>query len=257
MLHEVAAGIVGDDGVRDAVGIELERGQGRTLVPRAGLVHEDVDRHAGIVGHVDRRQSRSPIHRGEPAGVAMGQYVDGAALQTMQVAEDLRAVDADGVAALHIFLGDAAGLRVGEGRALGLRHRAELGGDPVESPTQVDRGRPRRGERRHSPVEPGFGGIRPQAEGEPVGGRDADQRRSANHHGADRHRGVVQGRQRLQLEGEGQAGLVDHRHGGAILGGEDGAVGLAVDLHGADPDAGGAEAARPLRRTAFTSECPR
>jgi hypothetical protein len=51
MQHgEVDLCIVGSDRTT----VELEGGQRRALVARAGLVDEDMDRHAGIVGDVDR-----------------------------------------------------------------------------------------------------------------------------------------------------------------------------------------------------------
>ena len=35
-----------------------------------------VDVDAGVVRHVDGRQGGAPVHRGQPAGVAMGQQID-------------------------------------------------------------------------------------------------------------------------------------------------------------------------------------
>jgi predicted nucleic acid-binding protein len=75
-LHEMAAGVVDDDGVRHAVLGEFERGQRRALIARPRLVDEDVHRRAAVVGHVDRRRRGAPIDRRQPAGVAMGQDVD-------------------------------------------------------------------------------------------------------------------------------------------------------------------------------------
>ncbi len=49
VLHQMAAGVVGDDGVRHAVLAEFPRGQRRTLVARAGFVDPDMDGMPRIV----------------------------------------------------------------------------------------------------------------------------------------------------------------------------------------------------------------
>ena len=138
---------------------------------------------------------------------------------------------ADGVAALHILLGDAPGLGEGEGGALRKRDLAQLGGDPVEGPAQVDRGGAGGGQGLDGMVDPGIGSIPAQAQGQAVGRRHADERRAAHDHGADGNGRFVQGGEPLNLEGEGQAGLVDDLDGRAVGGGKDGAVGFAVDVH--------------------------
>ena len=76
VLHQVAAGIVDDHRVRDAVPGELARGQRRALIARPGLVDPDMDRKAGIVRLVDRRGGRAPVDRRQPAGIAMGQDIE-------------------------------------------------------------------------------------------------------------------------------------------------------------------------------------
>ena len=55
VLHQMAAGIVGDDGVRHAVLAEFPGGQRRALVARARLVHPDVD--AACPRHAPRRSA--------------------------------------------------------------------------------------------------------------------------------------------------------------------------------------------------------
>ena len=104
----------------DPVLAELPGGEAGALVARPGLVDPDMERDAGIMRAIDRRQRRAPIDRGEPAGIAMGQDLDrprGAAAapglldQPGAVLAD-RAVDRD------IRLGDLAGARQGGGEAL-------------------------------------------------------------------------------------------------------------------------------------------
>jgi hypothetical protein len=149
----------------------------------------------------------------------------------MQVGDDLAAMGADRAAARHILLGDAAGLREGAGEALGRLDLPQVAGDPVERPAQVDGRRAGRGEHRHRPVDPLHRRIRLHGKRQPVGRGDADQRRAAHDHGADRQSGVVERGEPLQLEREGQARLVDHLDADAVRVREDRAIGRAVDIH--------------------------
>ena len=75
----MAAGIVGQDGVLDAMAAQLEGGERSALVARPRLVHPDMQRNARIMRQIDRRQRGAVIHRRQPAGIAMGEDVDGLA----------------------------------------------------------------------------------------------------------------------------------------------------------------------------------
>ena len=55
---------------------QLPGGQRRALVARPGFIDEDVHRQARGVGLVHRGQGGAPFHRGQPAGVAVGEHVD-------------------------------------------------------------------------------------------------------------------------------------------------------------------------------------
>ena len=76
VLHQMAAGIVGNDRVRHAVMAELPGRQRGALIARAGLVDPDMDGDAAVMRQIDRRGGRAPIDRRQPAGVAMGQHID-------------------------------------------------------------------------------------------------------------------------------------------------------------------------------------
>ncbi len=78
MLHQMAAGIVDDDGMRHAVLAQFPGGEAGALIARPGLVDPDMERDAAIMRQIDRRERRAPIDRREPAGVAMGQDLDAA-----------------------------------------------------------------------------------------------------------------------------------------------------------------------------------
>ena len=53
VLHQMAAGVVGDHGVRHAVMTELPGGERGALIARARLVDPDMDRNAAIMRLVD------------------------------------------------------------------------------------------------------------------------------------------------------------------------------------------------------------
>ena len=69
---------------------ELPGRQAGALVARPRLVDPDMDRDAGIVRLVDRRQRGAPVDGGEPAGVAMGERVDAARRRGLQRAGSAR-----------------------------------------------------------------------------------------------------------------------------------------------------------------------
>ena len=112
MLHEVPAGIVGDEGVGHAVAGKLPRGE-QSLVARARLVHPDVDGNALVVRHEDGGRDRAPVDGGHPAGVAVGEDVD-AALRVREFALDERqAMAPDGFVQCHVLVGDRLGFLPG------------------------------------------------------------------------------------------------------------------------------------------------
>ena len=59
VLHQVAAGVVGDHRMADAVMAELPGGERGALVARPRLVDPDMDADALVMGHVDRRGGRA------------------------------------------------------------------------------------------------------------------------------------------------------------------------------------------------------
>ena len=78
VLHEMAAGVVGDHRMRHPFAQQFESGEARALIARARLIDPDMDRDSGARRLVNRRQRRAPVDGREPAGVAMGEDVHGA-----------------------------------------------------------------------------------------------------------------------------------------------------------------------------------
>ena len=183
--------------------------------------------------HVDRRRGRTPVHRPQPAGIAVGQDVDRlvGTLCLVGVANDLQAMAADGFADRDILVGDFTAQRAGPVHPFGRGHRQQGLPHAFQGPAKIHRGWTGGDQ---LPVG-GFHGLvrRIVAQGEihPVGGCRPDQRRPPYHHGPDRPAGIFQGPEVGDLESMGQTRLVDHIDRPAVAVEPDGAVGDAVDLH--------------------------
>ena len=76
MLHQVAAGVIDDDGVRYTVPAKLEGRERGALIARARFIDPNVDFDAFVVRLIDRRCRGAPVDAGDPAGVAMRQDID-------------------------------------------------------------------------------------------------------------------------------------------------------------------------------------
>src|SRR5439155_14396622 len=108
VLHQMAADIVDDDGVRHAVLAKLPGGQAGPLVARARLVNPDMDGDTVVMGAEHRGKRGAPIDGGEPAGIAMGQEIDrrGAVLAIPGGADERAAMRADRAIDRDVLLAD-------------------------------------------------------------------------------------------------------------------------------------------------------
>ena len=160
----MAAGVVGDHGVRHAVLAELPGGQRGALVARPRLVDPDMDGDARVVRQIDRRGRGAPIDGREPAGVAMGQHVDALAGLLLAPRSPRSARGRAGRCAWLIATSSSAispARRIGGRDAFGGGSGRSTAPHLVERPSQVDRGRPRREQRRVGALERRVGGIGP------------------------------------------------------------------------------------------------
>src|SRR5579862_924660 len=66
--------VIGDDGGRDPILLQLPRGQSSALKKRTRLIGEDVDLLSSADGGADHAQRRAVSGSGECAGVAMREY---------------------------------------------------------------------------------------------------------------------------------------------------------------------------------------
>ncbi len=235
-LHQVPAGVVRDDGVRHAVRAQFEGGERRALVARAGLVHPDMDGKPGVMRHIDRRERGAPVHAGEPAGIAVGEDVDGfARLALGGLADQRQAVFADLAAGLDVLIAKGAGARIGASEPALARLVAHRGQHLVERPAQVHRRRARGHQRLAGRLQRFVRGILAQGETYAISRRRADQRRAAHLHRPDRVGGILQRGQPRGLEAERQLRLVDDLHRPAVPAHPDRAVMPPIDLHVSRP----------------------
>ena len=142
MLHEMAAGVVGDQRERHAVLAEFEGGERGALIARPRLVDIDMHRHAAVMGEIDRRRRGAPIDGREPAGVAMGQHVDRASA-CARCAASISVKPASPMAQveLDVLLADFVGARERRLAARRRRQRRDDRAHVVERVAQVDGGR--------------------------------------------------------------------------------------------------------------------
>ena len=108
VLHQMAAGVVRDHRMRHAVMAEFPCGERSALIARPGLVDPDMNLQAAIMREIDRRRRRAPVDRREPAGVAMGQDVDGLAgpLPRRDLFDQRQTMPADPLVDRDVLLGD-------------------------------------------------------------------------------------------------------------------------------------------------------
>ena len=233
LLHQITAGVVGDDGVRHAMGPELERRQRRPLIARPGLVDPDVKRDTVVIGAVDRRQRRTPIDGGEPAGVAMGENVDAltALLVGMRLDQPV-AVLADLAAGFHVVVADLGGLGIGGSHPRLARLVAHRLLHLAERPAKIDGRGPCRGERLAGPLERVVRYVIAERKGCAIGRGGADQRRTPDLHCRDGPGGVFERFEGDGLEGEWKLGLIDDLDRPPVGVQPDGPVVVAVDVHG-------------------------
>src|SRR5258706_10908595 len=108
------------------MGFELKCGQRSALIARARFVNPDMNRNAGIMRLIYRRERSSPIDASEPASIAMGKHIQWAAFECRRIRDYFLPVISDQAARLHIIIGQPACLCVGGGNTLG-------GGKPHKS----------------------------------------------------------------------------------------------------------------------------
>jgi hypothetical protein len=167
----------------------------------------------------------------------VGEHIEGGARPAgRQLLEDRQAVLADRIAHRHVLIGDGGCLLPGRLGALGRRQRCHQRPHPLQRPAQVDRRGPGGIELRKRRLQGAITGVGLQGQHQPIGAGDADQRRPAHHHRADRVCRLIAAAQGARREPVRQQGLIDHADRVAARAATrlqpDRAPGLAVDVHG-------------------------
>ena len=216
----------------NAVPAELPGGQRGPLVARPRFIDPHMQRHPLVVAQVDGRGCRAPVHGGEPAGVAVGEHVDGcaASLVSGDLFQDGKTVATDGPVGLHILIANCPSQPISARPALAFGKRFQHRQDAVERPAKIDRGRPRAVQGLDRLGQHGVGSIAPQRQTNAIGGGRADERGAPDLHVPDGADGIAQGLEHHGFEDVRELRLVDDLDR-AVIPGPDGAIGPAVDLH--------------------------
>ncbi len=182
-VQEVAGHVVGDQRGRDVVVLQFPNGEARALQKRAGLVGEDVDLFAGCDRRADHAERGAVARRCQRAGIAMGE--NGLAIRNERRAVLADAfVDGDVFEANLLRFCDQLGANLGE--AADRRARAIHAAHAFDGPKEIHRGGARAGERLADFIELAGRMRLLHSKRDAHGGRNADGRRAANHHGANR-----------------------------------------------------------------------
>ena len=106
----MTTGIINNQGMGNVFLGKFPGSQLGALVPWPGFIHADVNGYSGLVGSIDRRSGRAVIHKGQPAGIAVGENIDRFTIFAIAyLFDDLQSVLADAAAEFSIFIGDLAG----------------------------------------------------------------------------------------------------------------------------------------------------
>ena len=195
VLHQVTAGVVGDDSVGYAVIEQLPSGEAGALVTRPSFIDPDMDRDAGVMCGVQRSGCGADVDGGEPAGVAMCEHVDACAgrLACGDGPDEWQAGDRDTAVEGDVFIAQVDGELARRGRACAGGEGGDVGAHAVQRPAQIDGGRAGGEE---GGVGVGEGGVRRiRAECEPQAPRrgGTDQRGPAHQHRTDGVGRIIEG----------------------------------------------------------------
>ena len=230
-LHQVPARVVSHQRVRHTGLRQFPSGQAGALVAWPCFVHPHMHVDAGCMRLVDRRRGGAPIHGGQPAGVAVGEHVDGPWFAASHGAQQRQPVPANGGVDAHVFFGNGVGRVPGQLLARSRRGRPQQRQHAVQRPHQVDGGGPGLTQRQRSRFNGFVAGVHVALQRQAIRGRGADQRRAAHPHVADGGDDVGHRLQPFGVQPVRQQALVDHHHRAAFAFSAQRAQGLAVDDH--------------------------
>ena len=140
-------GAIDDKAVVDFRLAQFPTGQRPTLVARPGFVDPDMQRHSCRGSLVNSGQRRAPFNRGQSAGVAMGQHLQGSIFPASflpEPAQHFTPMFADRLATGCVFFGEPQRKFQRFFRWDTHRHMfRQLPCGPIQCPTQIDRRGPR------------------------------------------------------------------------------------------------------------------
>ena len=188
--HEAGGHVVADDGGGDVVGHQFPGGEARALEERTGFVGVDVDALALLDGGADDAESGAVAAGGKCAGVAVGE--DAAFFRKQQLAPNAPMALQAAMSSSYMAWASARSFSLDFGQGLRRAEQArEEALHAVDGPEEIDGGGAGGGQARADFFEfgrevlcAGCGGLQ-RAEGDAVGGGDADGGSAADDHGDD------------------------------------------------------------------------
>ena len=186
--------IVGNDGVRNTVLREFERGQQRALIAGPRLIDPNMKRQPGVMRQIHRRGCGAVVSGRQPPRVAMRQDVERAprifgVVLCVKRAEQCQSMLANGARQADIFFDDGIGAGKGRLGARSGRQRTHRMVDLVECPAQVYRRRARRVEHRVGIGQRCVRRIGGKRQRQSIGPDVPDKRRAPRPHFLNRLRG--------------------------------------------------------------------
>jgi len=143
VLHQVSPRIVDDYRMGYAGLGEFPGCQPGTLIPRAGFIDPDMQGNTPTPGLIYRSRGRTVAYAGQPAGIAMGEHIDGAPFLFIYLFDKVHSPLADPAAALDIFRFDLpSGAQSRGGSLYRVIHRLQPVQLTLHRPGQVDGSRP-------------------------------------------------------------------------------------------------------------------
>ncbi len=171
-----------------------------------------MQRQARGMRGIYRRQGRAVLDRRQASRVAVGHNLD-RALAAPTLVQQPQSVLADSLIRGDVFCRDRARFAPGQFAPCRRRRLLQDAMHARQRPVQIDGGGPRRGQGFDHQGEARIAGIIGKAQRHAIGGRGADQRRTAYLHDANRQGGIFQGGQSPHHRLARQTRLVEDEDG--------------------------------------------
>ena len=142
VLHQVTTRIIHNHSMWNPLTRQLIGRERCPLITRTRLIHPNMDVQPCSMGLINRGQRRSPVNRGQPARIAVGEHLKGLVLLCTwsllsQRLQQIEAMRPNRLTHRHIFISNQRRLPPSRSRSLRFRQWLHHITNPLQSPTQV------------------------------------------------------------------------------------------------------------------------